>query len=115
MTLAEFREKRKKEELPEAAPIREAVHPGPWEYVRVAMGLAVVETLEVVVFYSDMLGRAALPILVALTVIQFSLVAMWYMHLKFDSRLLSTLFVGGIVLALALFLIVLVAFRVYFA
>ena len=116
MTLAEIRGvKKQKEEVAAAAAPPEAAHPGPREYVRVAMALAVVEVLELVVYYLGVLGSASIPLLAALTVIQFSLVAMWFMHLRFDSRLLTTLFVGGIILAITLFLVVLAAFRVYFA
>ena len=83
-------------------------HPGPAQYVRVAVALVVVEVLEVVVFYADVLGEGlALAILLLLTVIQFALVALWFMHLRFDSKLFSILFVGGLLLVAALFFIVL--------
>ena len=85
-------------------------HPGPAEYVMVAVALGVVEALELVVYYLDVLGDAALPIMLLLTVIQFALVAMWFMHLKFDSRLFSGFFVGGMLLAGAVFVVVLVTF-----
>ena len=83
---------------------REGSHPEPWEYVRVAMVLVIVEALELVVFYLDVLGRTALPLLLMLTVVQFALVALWYMHLKFDSRYFSWLFVCGMILAAAIFI-----------
>jgi len=82
-------------------------HPDPAEYVRVALGLVVLELLELVVFYFDALGDSALAFLLLLTVLQFALVAMWFMHLRFDSRLFSMLFVGGLILVAALFMIVL--------
>lgn len=83
---------------------RERAHPQPLEYVQVAIALVVVEVLEVVVYYLDVLGGAALPILMGLTIVQFALVAMWYMHLKFDSRFFSWLFVLGMILAAAVFI-----------
>ena len=47
------------------------------------------------------------PILVVLSALKFSLVVMWFMHLRFDSRLFSTFFVGGLILVAALFVVVL--------
>src|SRR3989304_77691 len=77
-------------------------HPGAREY---AVGVG--EALELIVYYLDVLGDASLPILLLLTVVQFAMVAMWYMHLRFDSRVFWQLFVGGLMLAGALFVIVL--------
>ncbi|OGO51255.1 MAG: hypothetical protein A2148_09440 [Chloroflexi bacterium RBG_16_68_14] len=87
-------------ELPEG-------HPGPASYVRVAVGLGIVEALELVVYYAAGEGEAGLALLLLLTVVQFALVALWFMHLRFDSRVFSTVFVGGLVLAGALFVVVL--------
>jgi hypothetical protein len=41
---------------------------------------------------------------------KFALVALWFMHLKFDSRLFRRLFVAGLLIALAVFAIVLGTF-----
>jgi|SRR3990172_5822338 len=91
----------------EPAALGETSHPGPMEYVMVAAALFVLEALELVAYYADFLGAAALPIFLLLTVIQFAMVAMWYMHLKFDSRTFWQLFVGGMILAGAIFVVVL--------
>lgn len=95
---------------PAAAARGEGAHPGPAIYVRVAMAMAVVEALEVVVYYAGVLGDSSLSFLLLLTVVQFALIAMWFMHLRFDSRLFSWLLVGGLVLAFALFIVVLAIF-----
>ena len=39
------------------------------------------------------------PILLVLSTIKFAMVVMWFMHLKFDNKLFSVLFIGGLVLA----------------
>ena len=91
----------------EVAAPGERAHPGALEYVGVAVALGVGEALELIVYYLDVLGDASLPILLLLTVVQFAMVAMWYMHLRFDSRVFWQLFVGGLMLAGALFVIVL--------
>jgi cytochrome c oxidase subunit 4 len=45
-----------------------------------------------------------------LSATKFALVAMFYMHLRYDARLFSGLFVGGLALALTVFLAVLSLF-----
>jgi len=82
-------------------------HPAPAEYVRVGLILAAVTALEVAVYYIDALQGALLGILMVLSFLKFALVALWFMHLRFDSRVFSILFTGGLMLAVALFLVVL--------
>src|SRR2546423_15422742 len=77
--------------------------PEPVQYVRVGVVLAVITAIEVAVYYLDLPGRAMVPILVGLASMKFSLVAAYFMHLKFDSRLLRRVFVTGIVLAVFIF------------
>jgi cytochrome c oxidase subunit IV len=82
-------------------------HPGPRQYVMVAIILAVVTAAEVAIYYVTALEGVLIPFLLAFSVIKFALVALWFMHLRFDSRLFARLFVTGIVLALFIFGIVL--------
>ena len=106
MTLAELRGI--KPAAPEAAPAhRQGAHPGPAEYVKIGLTLAVVTAVEVAVYYIDALSDVLVPILVVLSALKFSLVVMWFMHLKFDNRMFSTFFVGGLMLVAALFVVVL--------
>ena len=74
-------------------------HPTPGTYFKVAMILAILTAVEVGVFYLDFLGHGIIPILALLSGAKFILVMMYYMHLKFDSRIFSTLFVAGLVTA----------------
>lgn len=67
--------------------------PGWLQYVLIAVVLAVVTLIEL---WAANLTAYRTPILLALTVLKASLVALWYMHLKFDSRLYSVLFAGAI-------------------
>jgi cytochrome c oxidase subunit 4 len=84
-------------------------HPGPGQYVKVAIFLAVVTAIEVGAYYitgiSDGILSAALLVMM---VVKFAMVALWFMHLRFDSRLFRRLFVTGIVLALGIYTVVLV-------
>ena len=43
------------------------------------------------------------PALLAFAVIKFALVGLWFMHLRFDSRLFRRFFLTGLVLALLVF------------
>lgn len=88
-------------------------HPSEWEYVKVAIVLALITLAEVAVYYVESLGSLLVFILVALSLVKFSMVVLWFMHLRFDSRLFRRLFVTGIVLALFVYTIVLTTFHVW--
>ncbi len=93
----------------------EHAHPGPRRYVEIAVILAVLTSLEVILSYlslNDVLKAAGMMVIMA---IKFSMVAMWFMHLRFDNRLFTVMFVGGLTLALAVFIAVLTIQRVLFA
>jgi len=97
---------------PQPQPAGEAVvvhrgHPGPLEYVQVGVALAVITTVEVAVYYLDLPEKLFIAILIALSATKFSLVVLFFMHLKFDSRLFATAFTAGFALALAIFIVVL--------
>jgi cytochrome c oxidase subunit 4 len=59
-------------------------HPGTSTYVIVAAFLTVLTAMEVTVFYVRALKPVLLPVLLLLSAAKFSLVVMFYMHLKFD-------------------------------
>ena len=79
-------------------------HPTPVTYLKIAAILAVVTAVEVAMFYIEALSSFLLPIFLVLSALKFILVAMFYMHLRFDSSLFSWFFVGGLVLAAAVLL-----------
>ena len=74
-------------------------HPTPGMYFTIAMILSAITAIEVAVFYVNWLGHSIIPVLVILSGAKFALVVMFYMHLKYDNRLFSGLFVGGLALA----------------
>ncbi|MBI2872838.1 MAG: cytochrome C oxidase subunit IV family protein [Chloroflexi bacterium] len=92
---------------------RERAHPTPLTYVKVGTTLAVVTVVEVGVFYLHAMRPVIIPVFIVLSAVKFVLVAMFYMHLKFDSRLFSGLFVGGLMLATAIILALLALFAVF--
>ncbi len=87
-------------------------HPSEWEYIKVAVFLAVVTAAEVALHYVD-IGGFLVPALLALAIVKFAMVVLWFMHLRFDSRIFRRLFVIGILLALFCYLIVLTTFHVW--
>lgn len=61
-------------------------------YLIVAGFLTVLTGMEVVVSYSRAMQPVLIPVLVALAAAKFALVAMFYMHLKFDQWMFSAIF-----------------------
>ncbi|MBI5287559.1 MAG: cytochrome C oxidase subunit IV family protein [Chloroflexi bacterium] len=82
-------------------------HPGDMEYLKIFVILAVITTVEVALFYIDMDRKLLIPSLIVLSAVKFIMVVSWFMHLKFDSRLFTTAFVTGLLLAAAVFTVVL--------
>ena len=85
-------------------------HPSPRKYVMVAVILAIVTAIEVAIYYVTALKDVLVPMLLALAVIKFIMVGLYFMHLKFDSRTFRRFFVTGILLALFAFGAVLTLF-----
>lgn len=84
------------------------------QYVGIAVILGVLTGIEFLVvseFWPVALEAFSVPILLVLTVVKAALVALFYMHLKYDSRFYSALFVGAIVvLAIPLAIILMILF-----
>jgi cytochrome c oxidase subunit IV len=96
-------------------PEEDVAHPGPRQYVVVAVVLAVITAMEVALFYLDFLPSAAVVAsLLILMILKFALVVLWFMHLRFDSAIYKRMFVAGLLLAVSVFLVVLVTFGVFF-
>jgi cytochrome c oxidase subunit IV len=92
-------------------PSLEHGHPGAREYVTVAVVLAIITSIEVAVYYIEAVRPVLAPMLLVLSAIKFAAVVLFFMHLKFDNRLFSSLFVGGLILAGALMIALLALFN----
>lgn len=89
-------------------------HPSDWEYIKVAVFLAIVTAAEVGLYYVESLDRRiVLVLLCAMMIVKFAVVAMWFMHLRFDSKIFRRFFIAGILLAAGVYLIVLTTFHVW--
>lgn len=79
-------------------------------YIRIAVVLAVLTAMEVSTYtHEDTWGSFAIPAILAMMVIKFALVAWFFMHLKDDSKLLATVFSFGLGLAVAVYVMTLMA------
>lgn len=106
MTLAEYRKKQGLPDMPEAQEEAHAEHhPSALEYAQIGLILGVITAAEVALYYIDMDHSLLVAILMVMSLVKFSMVVMWFMHLKFDNRLFSTLFVGGMLLTLSIFIV----------
>ena len=82
-------------------------HPSPKQYVQIAIMLGVLTAIEVALYYTeDIVGVFTDPLLMILAVGKFVIVVGWFMHLRFENKLVNRFFIGGMILALFLFAIV---------
>jgi cytochrome c oxidase subunit IV len=70
-------------------------------YLRIAAILVMITLIEVGVFYVPTFQSALVPVLLVLSAVKFTLVVMFYMHLKFDNRFFAFLFGGPLLLGIA--------------
>lgn len=108
MTLAEYREKRGEPILPEGEEHAEH-HPGALEYIQIGAILSIITAIEVGIYYIDMNHNLLVGLLIVLSLIKFTFVVAWFMHLKFDSKLFTVAFVTGLATAMAVFTVVIAA------
>ena len=102
-----------------AAPGHEALphgadhsHPSPAKYVGIAVLLAVITGIEVALYYINMPDGLLVAFLMVLAFIKFTMVAAFFMHLKFDSPMLRRVFITGIILASVVYTVALLTLRV---
>ena len=103
-----------------AAHTHEHSHPTPSVYVRIGVTLFVLTALEVALYEIGRRGQPPLlaaaigpifvELLLVLSAFKFALVAMFYMHLKQDSRLFSSVFVFPLIIAAVIVLALLLLF-----
>ena len=90
-----------------------AHHPSPKQYVWVAIILAIVTAAEVAIYYIGFFEEhtgALIAFLIAFALLKFVMVAAWFMHLRFDSRVFRRFFITGLLLGMVIFGIVLWTF-----
>jgi len=93
--------------------INELGHPTALRYVQIAVILTVLTTIEIAVYYIHSLSKILIPILLTLSAIKFALVVLWYMHLKFDNRIFSALFLLGLIIGGSILIAMILLIRAY--
>jgi cytochrome c oxidase subunit 4 len=73
-------------------------------YVIIALILAGITAFEVWLSYAqDIVGPMFMPFLFLSMIVKFIMVVLFFMHLKFDSRIFSFLFWSGLILAVGVY------------
>ena len=84
-------------------------HPTSKKYVQIAIVLGILTAIEIALYYTeDIVGVLTDPILIILAVGKFIIVVGWFMHLRFENKMVNRFFTGGMILALVLFAIVMI-------
>jgi heme/copper-type cytochrome/quinol oxidase subunit 4 len=95
-------------------------HPGPAVYIKIGVILFILTAAEVAVYelgyhhaeagVGALLHPIVVPVLLVLSAVKFALVAMFYMHLKQDSKLFTGVFVFPLIIATVVIIILIVLF-----
>jgi cytochrome c oxidase subunit 4 len=74
--------------------------------------LTIITAVEVAIFYIPALEGILVPLLLLLSAGKFVLVVMFFMHLKYDSKVFSGVFLAGFVLAAFMTVALIVLYKV---
>jgi cytochrome c oxidase subunit 4 len=70
-------------------------------YVKVAIFLTIVTIIEVAIYYITGLRGVLVPALILLSTIKFVTVVAIFMHLKYENKLFTWIFVAGLFISIA--------------
>ena len=87
-------------------------HPSDAKYIQIALILGIITAAEVAASYVD-IGKLFVPALVIMMVAKFTIVAAFFMHLKFDNNLFTRVFVSGIILAIGVYIAFLTSLEIF--
>lgn len=108
MTATEHAEQEHEQSAPEHT------HPSDFQYVMIALFLAVITGAEVGLYYIKSLDFIVLAgLLSVLMIVKFATVAAFFMHLRFDSKLFRRVFITGLLLATFVYMTLLSTFHVF--
>jgi cytochrome c oxidase subunit 4 len=89
-------------------------HPSPAKYIQIAIILTLITAFEVAIYYVEAISNGVfITIFLGMAVVKFIIVAMYYMHLKFDSRVFTLLLVAGLFLATGILITLGTLFRIF--
>ena len=91
-------------------------------YIRTALILSVITAAETATYFAKDFplwhwgeGLGITAFLIACMCIKFFFILYTFMHLRYDSKLLTYCFVAGLVLAIAVYFAIMAAFRVFWS
>ena len=83
-------------------------------YIQVAIALALITGVEVTTLYVPGIPNPVLVIsLLVMSAVKFYLVVGFFMHLKYDHQIMRALFVGPLIIAVAIILAVMALFSAF--
>jgi cytochrome c oxidase subunit 4 len=83
-------------------------------YIRVAVVLGILTAIEIGALYVPGLPKHLLvALLLFFSVVKFALVVAFFMHLRYDNKLLTALFVGPLFIAMFIILALMALFGAY--
>ena len=83
-------------------------------YIRVAVVLGILTAIEIGALYVPGLpSHVLVTLLLFFSVLKFALVVAFFMHLRYDSKLLTVLFVGPLFIAMFIILALMALFSAY--
>ena len=98
---------------PHPAAGEHGAHPTERKYIQIALILAIVTAGEVGLYYLKANRGMTNAALLVLAATKFTMVAAYFMHLKFDNRILRRLFLTGFVLACGVYIAYLLTLGVF--
>jgi cytochrome c oxidase subunit 4 len=87
-------------------------HPTWRTYVVVGFILTAITAIEVAIFYIESLSGILVPALLVLSAVKFAIVVLFYMHLKFDSKIFGRVFFAPLFLAALVVIGMIILFKV---
>ncbi|CAN5677386.1 MAG: cytochrome C oxidase subunit IV family protein [Iamia sp.] len=88
-------------------------HASDFLYIKIAIFLAVLTGMEVAYPYIVEDGPGLMWPLLVMMAIKFFVIGSYFMHLKFDSKVLTRLFYTGLILAVGVYVIALLTFGTF--
>jgi cytochrome c oxidase subunit 4 len=86
-------------------------HPTEMDYIKIAIILSIITAVEVLIYYIEALESILVPALIIMSAVKFLMVIGYFMHLKFDDRRLGWIFISGLGMALAIFIVLVIIMR----
>ena len=87
-------------------------HPTWKTYVAVGAILTAITGIEVAIYYIPSLHGVIVPLLLVLSALKFFIVVLFYMHLKFDSKIFGRVFFAPLFLAMLVVVGMIMLFKV---